>query len=206
MWFNGAPTPSSSFATAEGDAAVYTGCVDGKPSWTFNGGSGAGGVTITWDTNKWFAKDIDGVGVMSEPDRDFATPCDVDRWYNTVDGETATDISFVRFCGGGEADCTTCCESGDLIISDAITNPDANGNVGGIIGLFNGKVYYSANNIAVSWADGFWGVSVVAQNGYYVSPDDTEYPCEALNWFYVEPGVVDYPDQREEITVCGGQP
>lgn len=197
--------PSTEFADSVGALALMEPCVGGKPAWIINGGIGSGGVSLFWNTNVWYVHDGNGNGYISARGS-FDLPCDVPEWYFSPDGENQGVASGLKFCGGGTANCESCCESGDLIISGAITNPDANGNVGGIIGLFNGKVYYSANNIAVSWADGFWGVSVVAQDGYYVSPDDTEYPCEALNWFYVEPGVVDYPDQREEITVCGGQP
>jgi hypothetical protein len=98
------------------------------------------------------------------------------------------------------------CDGATLTVYGALEMTEANGSVGSSLGLFNGKVYYSANNRAVSWADGAWGISVVGQDGYYVSQDDTTLPCQARNWFYVEPGVVNYGDQPEPVFLCGGTP
>lgn len=195
MWLNGSASPSNAFTTSEGVQAVAVECQNGRPAWEVNGGAIAGGIKISWDGEKWLALDIDGNGFIAQPNVLFRTPCEVTQWFTTEDGETATGMASVTFCGGGGEEC---CTIGFTLTSGSVTDTYTEQFT------LNGRPVYvrngyedtaNASNLVwcVVWTDdggiGFgWHVSNLTLDVLYFSDEDVPTPDLVSTWIAVESG------------------
>lgn len=100
MWLGLTDSPSPVFVNAQGVEGEYDGYINGRPSWSINRGEPGGGIGIEFNGTRWTAREADGSGYVSSTDDVPMNPCEVSRWYRSVDGINALNEEPISFCGG----------------------------------------------------------------------------------------------------------